>query len=252
MYGRSNTRITITEKTEIKRYLGEFSSVLVALEENEMGAHYALIGGLAVAYWKKYFFPDEKEIDSKDMDLCARLPAAQTIGEAFNCGCESLCFFETKMRRFRLKDPADKAPLIVELLERLPGVDKDIQANPQGCVMRMQFDGPPVISIMSPMDLFITKLGVWENPNAREIGYDDVHLEILSRVIPPFLEMAGAMYKEGKLPRNPAVAANRLLARLAETPGLPERVKPFLGAMIESLHRHTQGVTQMEFYSSSH
>lgn len=182
--------------TEKPFAFADFQSQLVKLTESEIA--YVLVGGLAVAAWAEaHLTPDESELFdlplySKDIDLRGGKPASLFMAQAIHADGAEIGGIVTATRKaaphlgriFAVSAIWHGQRTSIEVLERLPGLDTNINAPPNGTPVT----APDGISLLDPCSLFICKLNV-ANGRTGDAGNNDIkHLAILARVIPRFLD----------------------------------------------------------------
>lgn len=174
--------------------LADFQEALAGALED--GAHYALIGGLAVGAWADYFgvfdWPGET-IYSKDIDLRGDKAASTLVGARLLKQGHRIA---TSVHVHRKEPPGLGMNFVlqvdmqgvgrvsVEVLEKMPLVDSP-DLPPQG--FAVVANGIPVLD---PLSLMIGKIHAW---NSRPPGHSDndaKHLELLRRLLPAFMEEA--------------------------------------------------------------
>jgi len=203
----------------LKYKLGDFSLFLHKLEDLGLGERYALIGGLATSAWKKKYLTGP-EIESKDLDMRASEEVAEIMQQALRKAFRRQHFKDTGITMRQFKFPEDNGrELIIDLLERVGGIDRPEDKRPQGIIERIPYvdgDGRD-ISVMDPLSIFMAKFNILkEYSKKRQEGTaglftrnDEEHMEVLAEVIPLYLADATKAYQNGQMHRNPAVVAKR-------------------------------------------
>jgi hypothetical protein len=225
--------------------LEDFKSFLEALEELGLGEHYAMIGGMSVEVWRRRYLPNLPEIKSKDIDAIAQEDVALKIKEYFLKRNPELANFKkfyyekaftdgpvplmgytleeahgrviegvnTTMRRISLpqEDPEGKDALECEFLNRAGGLYDEKKQVAYGSRQRVPVLGGMTVSVMSPLDIFVSKLYVCVRAIEGDIyRHDEEHMKVLSQVIRPFLRDETARCKADPSRATPIVACDRL------------------------------------------
>jgi hypothetical protein len=68
------------DEERLQHHLGEFDSVIKAIEFIAPHDKYAIIGGMSVELWRRKYAPHLPELESKDIDACSH-PAAEYAKE---------------------------------------------------------------------------------------------------------------------------------------------------------------------------
>ena len=175
--------------------LQDFEPFLMRMVEEEQEG--AVIGGIAVSAWAEMLLlPEEKAkfdlpIYSKDLDLRGHKPVFSALTKEFqNDGAEirGMAYATRKNaphmgRVFAVSFIWRGQRTSLEVLERLPGLDRDIDTPPAGSTLATTQGFP----LLDPCSLFICKLHA-ANTRPGEGAENDVkHLRLLNVIIPRFL-----------------------------------------------------------------
>lgn len=176
--------------------LADFRPFLDSLSGNADEA--AVIGGMAVAAWAEMFLKPEEHEDydlplySKGIDLRGvRLTCLVMAKDMQLAGAELMGVVAATRKNAPHMGKVHAAGLrwrgfrtSIEVLERLPGLDTGIEDPPNGTHLT-QGGNPP---LLDPCSLFICKLHAANTRPVETVNNDIMHLRILARVIPRFLE----------------------------------------------------------------
>lgn len=216
------------EETRVSRRLGEFDSILRAIEFLIPHDKYAIIGGMSVELWRRRFTPNEPEIKSHDLDACSRpsLEYAQKITEYLG-GLRDPKYFQNANidiavhKIFAHPDTGKvedlkKDGLLLEVVDPFAYVSVFDKPS-EGIVERIPYGNPPEINVMDPLSVCYAKFMIRVADNAKPWGdhksftdRDWNHMASLAKIIPHYLKDATARYQAGTLKKNPAILANRL------------------------------------------
>ena len=176
--------------------LEDFQPALLQLREAEFQQE--LIGGLAVSAWAELFLIKDERLEfdlpiySKDMDLRGAKNSARFLAhEMRNAGAE-IGSFVTATRKnapemgrvFAVQVTWRGQNTSIEVLERLPLLDKDIHTPPRGTALATETG----VALLDPCSMFICKIHAANSRATTDASNDIKHLAILARIIPRFLD----------------------------------------------------------------
>ena len=165
---------------------------------HESGVPGVLIGGLAVAAWAEIHLTAEDKalfelpIYSKDIDLRGEKMTMRFLAKDMElAGAEITGFVAATRKNAPHMGQVHAASVhwrghrtTIEVLERLPGLDSGKDSPVVGTRLIAR-DGLP---LLDPCSLFICKLHAANTRPEETVNNDIMHLRILARVIPRFLE----------------------------------------------------------------
>lgn len=199
-------------KSGLKYKLGDFSLFLHKLEDLKLGERYALIGGLATSAWKKKYLGGP-EIESKDLDMRGSAEVAEMMQKELKANFERKHFVSTgiTMRQFIIPKDKEKT-LVIDLLERVGGIDNPSDKKPQGIIERIPYadgDGRD-ISVMDPLSIFMAKFSILKDYQEKKkqktkkysVKTQEEYSQLLSNDIAQHLETQSKENTAGFFTRN--------------------------------------------------